>query len=353
MSNDVIDDRDELMRRIDELTKAVEMLQAQLAPTDSAESAAPVTATGSRRDILRLAGTAAAGAVAGTVLAAAAPRPAAAATGQNMLLGNFQTATNMTYLGYGAGTLQVPHNVINPERTMFWIDGRSTPIDSNGIRGDGRGPTGIGLWGNSDFNGTGVFGNGGFGLRGSGTKAALHLQGTNAAPPTRSDSHVVGEIDIDSSGYVWLCVVAGTPGTWRRIGGPATAGAFHAIDPVRAHDSRWPGGSRIASGDTRLISVADGHNILTGLVDAPNSVPVGSTAVAYNLTVTGTLTSGFLTLAPGTATGITASSINWSGDGQNLANGAIVAVDGSRQVRVFAGGGGSTDFVIDIAGYFL
>jgi hypothetical protein len=352
MSDHPTNDRDELVRRIDELTRKVETLEAQLAPPDSAEPAALVPATGSRRDILRLAGTAAAGAVAGTVLAAA-PRPAAAATGQTMLLGNAQFASNMTYIGYGSSSLQAPSNVINPERTMFWIDGRGTPIDSNGIRGDGRGPTGIGLWGNSDFNGTGVFGNGGYGVRATGGRSALQLEGTNPAPPARADAHLIGEIDIDSSGYVWLCVVAGTPGIWRRLGGPATAGAFHAIDPVRAYDSRWAGNSRIASGTNRVISVADGHDITTGLVNAAGVVPAGSTAVAYNLTVTGTQTSGFLTIAPGTATGITASSINWSGDGQNLANGAIVALDALRQVRVFAGGGGSTDFIIDIAGYFL
>jgi hypothetical protein len=352
MSNEVIDDRDELMRRIDELTKTVEGLQAQLAPAVSADSSARDRTAGSRRDLLRLAGTAAAGAVAGSMLAA--PQPAAAGTGEAMFLGHFNGAANITYLGYNAAPGHSVATALTSEATMFWVDNRSTPnTTGHGIRGDGRGVNGMGLWGNSDFNGVGVFGNGGFGLRGSGTKAALHLQGTNGAPPTRSDAHVVGEIDIDSSGYVWLCVVAGTPGVWRRVGGPATAGAFHAINPVRAYDSRWPGGTRIASGDTRLISVADGHDITTGLVNAAGSVPSGSTAVAYNLTVTATQNSGFLTLAPGTAAGVTASSINWFGDGQNLANGAIVAVDGSRQVRVFAGGGGSTDFLIDIAGYFL
>ena len=39
--------------------------------------------------------------------------------------------------------------------------------------------------------------------------------------------------------------------------------------------------------------------------------------------------------------------------GQNLANGLIVAVDSSRHIRVFAGGGGSTNFIIDVACYFL
>ena len=347
MSNDLIDNSHELMRRIDELTKTVEQLEARLAPPEPV----PTTTVGSRRDLLRLAGTAAAGAVAGGMLLSA--QPAAASTGQAIVAGHTQQAANITYLGYGTTPGSSIGAALTSERTMFWIDNRGAPIDSNGIRGDGHGPTGVGVWGHSDYNGLGMLASGGLGLRAIGGRAALHLDGTNAAPSTRTDSHLIGEIDIDNAGNVWLCVVAGTPGTWRKIGGPASAGAFHAINPVRAYDSRWPGATRISSGAQRLVRVADGHDILTGVVNAAESVPAGSTAVAYNLTVTGTQTSGFLTVAPGTATGVTASSINWSGDGQILANGSIVGIDTSRQVRVFAGGGGSTDFVIDIVGYFL
>jgi hypothetical protein len=243
---------------------------------------------------------------------------------------------------------------LTTEATMLWVDNRSTPNTAgNGIRGDGKGVNGIGLWGNSDSGGIGVFGNGAIGLSGTGGKAALRIQGTNGAPPTRIDSHVRGEIDIDGDGNVWLCVEAGTPGVWRRIGGPESAGAFHAVNPVRAYDSRWAGNTRIASGQFRLVSVADGHDKTTGLVDAPDVVPEGATAVAYNVTVAGTQAAGFLFVAPGTATGITASSINWFGPGQTLANGLIVPIDTLRQVRVFAGGGGSTHFIIDIVGYFI
>lgn len=346
------DDRDDLMRRIDELTTVVEALEARLARRETVTEPATAPATGSRRDLLRLAGTAAAGAVAGGVLASATP--AAATTGNQLVIGQLQSAANMTAIVNAGAVSNGAGPALSTEPTMFWVDNRaSSATAANGLRGDGKGVNGAGVWGHSDSNGIGVLGNGGIGLVGSGGRAALQLQGSGTPPPTRSDPHVVGEIDIDGAGNVWLCVVAGTPGVWRRIGGPASAGAFHAINPARAYDSRWTGGTRINSGDNRLISVADGHDLTTGLVNAANAVPAGSTAVAYNLTVTATQAAGFLTLAPGTATGITASSINWAGDGLNLANGAIVAVDNSRQVRVFAGGGGSTDFIIDITGYFL
>lgn len=351
MKNDSIDDRDELVRHIDELTRTVRDLEARLDHVDLPAPPSDDKTTGSRRDLLRLAGTAAVGAMAGGVLAP--PTPAAATTGGALIIGELQSAANQTGIVNAGAVTNAPGPALSSEPTMFWVDNRSSSAPTaNGLRGDGKGVNGAGVWGHSDSNGIGVLGSGGVGVIGSGGRAALQLLGANAAPPTRSDAHVVGEIDIDTGGYVWLCVVAGTPGVWRRLGGPAAAGAFHAINPVRAFDSRWPGGARVASGDTRLISVADGHDLTTGLVSAAGAVPAGSTAVAYNLTITATQASGFLAVAPGTATGITASSINWAGDGLNLANAAIVAVDGSRRVRVFAGGGGSTDFVIDVTGYF-
>ena len=75
-------------------------------------------------------------------------------------------------------------------------------------------------------------------------------------------------------------------------------------------------------------------------------------AIAYNVTVTRTTGQGFLSVNPGDATAVTSSSINWFGESQDIANGLIVALDGSRQIKVFGGGGGSTDFVIDVTGYF-
>ena len=353
MPNAEVIDHQALLQRIEDLTRTVERLQAQVSTVHAEPGPDPAEATtSSRRDVFKLAGGVAAGVLAGGVVLGRA-QPAAASTGQTLLLGNLQQAASITYIGNGSSATQTVGTALTSERTMFWVDNRSSTIEGVGIRGDGHGLTGAGIWGHSDSNGIGVQGDGGLGVQAQGTRAALYLIGTGAAPATRSDAHVIGEIDIDTTGNVWLCVVAGSPGTWRKIAGPASAGAFHAVNPVRAYDSRWAGGTAMASGSQRLLSVADGHDVTTGVVNAPNTVPAGATAVAYNLTVTGTVGSGFLSVAPGTASTVTASSINWSAAGQNLANGLIVGVDSSRQVRVFSGGGGSTDFLIDIVGYFL
>jgi hypothetical protein len=241
MSSDPTHDRDELMRRIEELEKTVGALEKRLAPERPGALPAALPAEGSRRDLLRLASTAAAGAVAGSVLMPS--QPAAAATGDTMFVGYVQATTNMTALVYATIGAASPGPPLTSEATMMWVDNRSTPnTTGHGLRADGKGTNGFGLWGNSDSNGIGVFGNGGIGLVGSGGRAALRLQGSNTAPATRSDSHERGEIDIDSDGNVWLCVGAGTPGLWRRIGGPRA--------PVRSTPSIPSGPTTVAGPGT-------------------------------------------------------------------------------------------------------
>ena len=68
-----------------------------------------------------------------------------------------------------------------------------------------------------------------------------------------------------------------------------------------------------------------------------------------NLTVTDTVSDGFLTLyaagvpRPGT------SSINWFASGQSLANQATTAVGSGNQLSVYAGG--NTQFLVDLLAY--
>jgi hypothetical protein len=135
---------------------------------------------------------------------------------------------------------------------------------------------------------------------------------------------------------------------------------FVPISPVRAYDSRWTASGStagltlgvISGGDARTISVADGRDLNTGAITSPNAVPAGASAIAYNLTLSNTTGIGFLAVTPGGASTYAASSINWSAAGQLLANGLIVGVDGTRAIKVFAGGS-STNFIVDVVGYFI
>ncbi len=193
-----------------------------------------------------------------------------------------------------------------------------------------------------------------------GTKPALLLLPKLSTPPgLRAGAHTAGEIEGNLPGpgtnELWVCVASGTPGTWRRLAGPSTAGAFTAINPVRVYDSRSaaPEPGVLSAGQDRVISVADGRDTGNGSVITPNAVPAGATAVAFNLTVADTTSLGFLSITPGDATSSPASTINWTANGLALANAGIVKLDDARRVKVFCGGLGTTNFIVDITGYFL
>ena len=78
-----------------------------------------------------------------------------------------------------------------------------------------------------------------------------------------------------------------------------------------------------------------------------------ATAIACNLGITGTTGGGYLAVNPGGNTTVTASTINWSADGQTLANGIIATINPTtREVTVICGPGGSTHFFLDVTGYW-
>jgi len=103
----------------------------------------------------------------------------------------------------------------------------------------------------------------------------------------------------------------------------------------------------------RLLSVAARRDLDSGAVIDPNFVPANATAVFANVAVVDTVASGFLTINPGGITTIGASTINWGTGGQIQANGVSLTLDNARQITVVVGGPGSTDFLIDIFGYWL
>jgi hypothetical protein len=292
----------------------------------------------SRRSMLKRMG--AAGVVTATGIGMAdvvGARSANAATGNTLQAGDLHAATNMTYLQYGTGTPSIGGS-LTTEPTLLWGDNRTSPLaNANGIRGDGKGPAGMGLWGNSDYGGVGVYGGGGIGVQASGSRAALQLLPNGVAPRSRGDAHTRGEVVHDTNGDVWVCVNAGSPGTWRKIAGPSASGAFQVLgSPVRAYDSRTADG-KLSGGGQRTIT-------LTG-------VPSGSSAATVSLTVTGTTGSGFLAVFKEGVAYPGNSNLNWYAAGQTIAVTTVSAVSTLSRIIVRAGGGGSTHVIIDVIGY--
>ena len=117
-----------------------------------------------------------------------------------------------------------------------------------------------------------------------------------------------------------------------------SGGRFLPMAPARAYDSRTADGA-LAGGTSRTV-------------DLSAQVPVGTQAVAYTLTETGTTGSGYLAVGQPGQGAPTTSVINWTGPGQTMANSSVAAVNGARQFEVFAGSSGTTQFVVDVIGYF-
>lgn len=216
----------------------------------------------------------------------------------------------------------------------------------------------------------GVLGNGPVGVVGTGTQVgvrasaidatgvAMHLPALagHTAPPSRSATYDVGQLEVDVNGNLWMCTAAGTPGTWRKLTGPAVAGAFHPLTPGRVYDTRLSAGGigPLPTGSTLTISVADRKAV--GMVPAlTDFVPAGATAIAANVTVTNTIASGFLTVNPGGNSAVGASTINWSSGGLTLANGVILTLNANRELTIVYGGAGSaaTNVIVDVNGYYL
>ncbi len=121
--------------------------------------------------------------------------------------------------------------------------------------------------------------------------------------------------------------------------GPASAEplapALLPVGPIRIYDSREESG-RLGSGATRTLVAEE---------------PTEDFAYLMNITVTDTFAGGFLSVFsaeipwPGTST------LNWTQSGQTIANTAYTFIRQADQgISIHVGGGGSTQFVIDVTG---
>lgn len=291
---------------------------------------------------------------------------ATAAAGPNKkpaLWGRSALEDGVGVLGEAIGTLAT-HGVYGRSTGTFGVGvyGEATGTGGNGVHGFTN-TTGAGVYGNNDGTsggagvigqstaGSGVIGEGGqFDLVASGSGRVLVGTAGAASPPANG---TLGTIARDDAGNLWYAYAANQ---WSKLGGPATAGSFHPIEPARVFDSRLaayaPNDGPLTSNTNRVVSVKDGRDA-AGAVTVADVVPAGATAVAINVTVAGPTGPNYLSVVPGDAAGFTASTINWPG-GFDTANGAIVKLDADRQLKVFCGDqSGSTNVIIDVTGYYL
>ncbi len=314
-----------LERRLEELesgnrggTSALSRVVAdQVDPGDDSRSI-------SRRSILRLVGATAVGALATVV---ADSTPAAAANGSSVIIGDAaNSGTAMTVLTNSGG-------INNTAVGGFKAIGAS---GSNGVIGQSSGSTSAGVAGLSD-TGYGIYGEStsGYGLF-SGGNGRIGLSAHTASGAPTAGTYAAGDIIRDGSGNLFACVTAGTPGIWRKLAGPSTAGQFHPISPSRIALSQ------ISTGAIQTISTS-------------SFAGAGATAIALSISIINTEggSGSYLSLYPSHIPWPGTSNINWFATGQNLASFALVSLSPSGQFNVTCGGGGSTIYALDAAGYFI
>ena len=215
----------------------------------------------------------------------------------------------------------------------------------------GMSDNGIGVYGQSDKS-AGVRGDaskGPGGIFGSPyAQLALASVGERLVPTSDTVHHAVGEIVLDLNADVWLCTVAGTPGTWRKLGGPATAGAFHVNPtPVRVYDSRAGTApstlpkTPLGANEQRTVSLANS-----------SGAPKGATAamVTCLLVNTSTGNGNFTMWKAGTAKPAS-NSLVWGGSTARFTATAVSALDVNAKVLVSSSL--QTDIVLDVVGYYL
>ena len=276
-----------------DLHRRLRDLEAEVASLRTALDESTPAPTTSRRNLLRVAAAGAVGVVGGAAVLA---RPAAAATGQPVLLGQANTADAVT------------------------------SIENNGPFPDLAGPGPIALELRSPGGHLHFVGSPGDAILGTYPDGTLVYNGTQGLKLQTNDDLV-------------------------RVGEAGFGPLFVLAQPIRLYDSRTLhiGGTTrngpISGGQDRPISIEIDNN------DQVIELPVtGVRAAMINLTITETVGSGYLAVGnPGPDGTRTTSNINWSASGQTLANLALTTLF-EGNLTVFAGGGGSTNFIVDLMG---
>jgi hypothetical protein len=239
-----------------------------------------------------------------------------------------------------------------------------------GLLGRADGPQGMGVSGGSEGGYAGVTGIGrdgalgaafvslgSIGTRTAGTQAQLSLHSLDvpamAPPVSRDDAHEAGEIYFDDEQTFWVCVADGTPGTWVRLAGPATAGAFTVLpSPVRVYDSR-PGATPTDVGPkTKLTAFQPRQGV--ALTTNTSGVPTDATAATISVTVANTAggsptNPGYLTVYPSDTAWPGTSNLNWTTPDAITAVTTTVGLGPDATIAAYASH--ACDLIIDVIGY--
>jgi hypothetical protein len=176
-------------------------------------------------------------------------------------------------------------------------------------------------------------------------RPGLTMANTTIVPVTASGVSLYAQLGTGGSAHL----IADITGYITSSSAPESgSGLYVPLRPGRAYDSRRVGPALNAGTTVDVAANA-----------APSgSIPPGSSAVIWNLTATGTARRGFMRGWPAGAPEPETSSLNWTRQGNTVANGAIIrpSDNGVLRLRVSAGPGVGpiplTHAVVDVFGYF-
>jgi hypothetical protein len=357
-------------------------LLARVADLETREGSGPVSdgdgdrgRIGRRAAILGLAGAATAG-IASLVTAS----PAAAANGQALVLGSVTNGatlpTGLTVTGtgksYGIGvtdnglaSFEGSAAILAHAKDQAFQVGVFALAEGSAYGITAQSDTGSAIFGDST-GGTGVLGltfsgagyGGDFANAGAGGIAVhadgpthLHLAPRGVEPPTSPDAGLAGMVRMsgsDAAATAWVCVAPGTPGSWRKLAGPNTAGGYHLLPaPVRVYDSR-PGTSPSTGPKTPLPS---GGAVRVLDLKVNSAVPAGALgAVVTVLLVNATTGSGNFTIWANGVARPASNTMVWGGSAGRFTTLAMTSLDALAKVQVSASL--QTDLVLDVVGYY-
>jgi hypothetical protein len=186
-------------------------------------------------------------------------------------------------------------------------------------------------------------------------RAAIFFSAPQPPPLTEPSprEHSVHEVVYDTNADLWLCVGSGVPGDFVRLGGGSTVGALELLDtPKRVYDSR-PGEQPLNSTKGPISGGASGATRVVDMTNNTSGVPTTARAALVTLTIVNTSASGgFLALFRNGAPTPTSSSINWFAANQVIATTTVTALDLTAKAAVFCPPNSSTNFFVDVIGFY-
>jgi hypothetical protein len=157
-------------------------------------------------------------------------------------------------------------------------------------------------------------------------------------------------VKVGANGKVSLFSQSGThlvvdvAGYYEPVVAPVSAGRYNPLAPTRILDTRT------SNGVPGTLAVPANGSIDVAIAGRGGVPATGVSAVVLNVTAAESLAAGFVTVWPTGLTRPTASNLNVTFAGQNIANLVIVPLGSAGQVSLYTQSG--THLVADVAGWF-